>query len=355
MRIPITDADAGARLDKLLVQKVPGLGRAGAKRLFAEGRVRLLSVDPPPPAPEAPPTSPTSEASSAGPRLGSGPPHPHGRRAVKGDVATPGDAIEIDLDETAQGSAAVADPDAPLSVVLETPLVVVLDKPAGQPTAPLDPGERGTLANALLARYPETAGIGFSPREPGLCHRLDTGTSGLVLAARTLTAFATLTGALKDGRLDKRYLVICAAADLPESGTIEIPLAPHPKDRRRVYACIHPRDVARLGPRPASTSYQKLREHGPWALVEVKAPKAARHQIRAHFAAIEHPLAGDALYGGPPLPARADAAPGDDGGAPDGARHALHAHRIVWKGDATVPAFEVVSPLPADLAALLGE
>jgi 23S rRNA pseudouridine1911/1915/1917 synthase len=343
VRIPITEADAGARLDKLLVQKVPGLGRAGAKRLFAEGRVRLVSVDPPP--------SPAPEVPGDGPRMGSGPPHPSGRRAVKGDVAALGDAIELDLDETAQGSAAVADPEAPLSVVLETPLVVVLDKPAGQPTAPLDPGERGTLANALLARYPETAGIGFSPREPGLCHRLDTGTSGLVLAARTLEAFATLTGALKDGRLDKRYLVICATENLPESGTIEIPLAPHPKDRRRVYACVHPRDVARLGPRAASTSYQKLREHGPWALVEVKAPKAARHQIRVHFAAIEHPLAGDALYGGPPLPSGSEAVEG----APDTARHALHAHRIVWKGDATVPAFEVLSPLPADLAALLGE
>ncbi len=318
MRIPITEADAGARLDKILVQKVPGLGRAGAKRLFAEGRVRVVAGG-------------------------------LGRKASKGDVATPGDAIELDLEETAQGSAAVPDPDAPLTVLLETAQVVVVEKPAGQPTAPLDPGERGTLANALLARYPEMAGIGFSPREPGLCHRLDTGTSGLVLAARTVDAFNTLTKALKEGRLDKRYLVICAAADLPESGIIDIPLAPHPKDRRRVYACTHERDVARLAPRPASTRYQKLREHGPWALVEVKAAKAARHQIRAHFAAIEHPLAGDALYGGPPLPV------GDGAAAGEGSRHALHAHKIMWRGDATVPAFAIESPLPADLAGLVPE
>jgi 23S rRNA pseudouridine1911/1915/1917 synthase len=318
VRIPITDTDTGARLDKILVQKVPGLGRAGAKRLFAEGRVRVVTGG-------------------------------LGHKASKGDIANPGDSIELDLEETAQGSAAVPDPEAPLTVLLETPHVVVLDKPAGQPTAPLDPGERGTLANALLARYPELAGIGFSPREPGLCHRLDTGTSGLVLAARTEAAFQTLTRALKEGRLDKRYLVICAAADLPESGIIDIPLAPHPKDRRRVYACTHERDVARLGPRPASTSYQKLREHGYWALVEVKAAKAARHQIRAHFAAIDHPLAGDALYGGLPLPVAEGAV------APEGSRHALHAHRIVWKGDATVPAFSIESPLPADLAALVPE
>ncbi len=249
------------------------------------------------------------------------------RRAVKGDVATAGEALEIDLAENALGSAAVPDPEAPLHVLLETPQVVVLDKPAGQPTAPLDPGERGTLANALVARFPEMAGIGFSPREPGLCHRLDTGTSGIVLAARTAHGVQTLTRALKEGRLDKRYLVICAALDLPESGAIDIPLAPHPKDRRRVYACVHPRDVARYAARPASTEYTRLREHGAWALVEAKAPKAARHQIRAHFAAIEHPLAGDELYGGPPLAAPAEGAAPE--AAPDAARHALHAHRIV--------------------------
>lgn len=314
VRIPLRTADAGARLDKLLVQKVPGLGRAGAKRLFAEGKVRLCPA-----------------GSEKGPR------------AAKGDVGAEGDVVEIELDASAAGMGALPDPDANLTVVLETPHVVVADKRAGQPSAPLDPGEVGTLANALLARYPEIAGIGFSPREPGLCHRLDTGTSGLVLCARTIQTFNTLTTALKEGRLDKRYLVICEARDLPESGTIEIPLAPHPKDRRRVYACVHPRDVDRLAPRPATTVYQKLREHGPYAVVEVRAPKAARHQIRAHFAAIEHPLVGDVLYGGSPMP-----------DAPEGAaRHALHAHMIVWKGDADVPAFTASSNLPPELARLV--
>ena len=317
MRIDITDAEAGTRLDKLLIVKVPGLGRATAKRLFAEGRVRIYP--------------------GGGER---------GHRAAKGDVATAADVIDLDLEPSTAASGATPEPDATLKVVLETPEVVIVDKPAGQPTAPLDPGETGTLANALLGRYPELGGLGFSPREPGLCHRLDTGTSGLVLAARTGAAFSLLTAALKEGRLDKRYLLNCKAADLPESGTIDIPLAPHPKDRRRVYPCIHPRDVVRYSPRPASTSYTKVREHGEWALVEVKAPKAARHQIRAHFAAIGHPLAGDLLYGGEAIPGHSS--------SDEGARHALHAHRITWPGDKGVPAFSVESPLPADLAALVG-
>jgi 23S rRNA pseudouridine1911/1915/1917 synthase len=312
MKITITDAQAGTRIDKLLVQAVPGLGRAGAKRLFEKGLVRL-------------------QTGAEG----------RARVASKGDVASAGDVLDVDIEVSDEGGAAVPDPEAPLTIVLERPDLLVVEKPAGQPTAPLNPGERGTLANALLARYPELAGIGFSPREPGLCHRLDTETSGLVLVARTAEAFEVLTRALKEGRLDKRYLLVCDALDLPESGSIEIPLAPHPKDKRRVYPCAHPRDVARYAPRPASTSYSLVRAAGDLALVEARAPKALRHQIRAHLAAIDHPLAGDTLYGGREVPGLS--------------RHALHAHRIAWGGDAKVPAFSAMSPLPADIAALVGE
>jgi 23S rRNA pseudouridine1911/1915/1917 synthase len=311
MKITVNEAQAGVRLDKVVLEAMPTLGRAGAKRLFEGGKVRLHE--------------------GGGER---------GRRVSKGDVARAGDVISVEIDAAAREGGALPDPDAPLSVVLETREVIVLDKPAGQPTAPLSPGERGTLANALVARYPECAGIGFSPREPGLCHRLDTETSGLVLAARTSEAFEVLTRAIKEERLDKRYLLVCAARDLPESGTIEIPLAPHPKDRRRVYPCVHPRDVERYAPRPARTTYQRLSEREGWALVEARAGKATRHQIRAHFAAIEHPLAGDTLYGGPSVEGLS--------------RHALHASWIAWGGDAKVPAFTASSALPADIAAVVG-
>lgn len=309
MKIEIGEKQAGGRLDKVVVAALPGVGRAGAKRLFAEGRVHLV------------------------PASGGRP-----RRAAKGDVAATGDLVEVDVTPADANGGAVPEPEAVLELLLERNDLVVVDKPAGQPTAPLDPGERGTLANALVGRWPEMVSIGFSAREPGLCHRLDTETSGCVLAARTEAAFTALTRALKDGRLDKRYLLLCAAADLPETGTIEIPLAPHPKDRRRVYPCIHPRDVARYAPRAATTTYRTLSLHGELALVEASAPRAARHQIRAHFAAIDHPLAGDALYGGPAIAGLT--------------RQALHAHAITWRGDAVVPAFAVRSPLPADLAAL---
>lgn len=309
MQVVVEEHEVGVRLDKLLTARLSGIGRVLVKRLFAEGKVQIVAEGRRP------------------------------RRAAKGDVAALGTTLVVELDATS--TEAVADPDAPLEVVFSTDAVLVLEKPAGQPTAPLAPGEKGSLANALVARYPEVASCGFSPREPGLCHRLDTDTSGLVLAARSPAAFEALTAGLREGRLDKRYLLVVSAADLPESGTIDIPLAPHPKDRRRVLACVHPRDVDRESPRPATTTFTKVREHGPLALVEARAARALRHQIRAHFAAIGFPLVGDALYGG---------------AASHGlTRHALHAHRIVWPGDATVPAFVVTSPLPPDLLALVPE
>src|SRR5262249_5589367 len=160
--------------------------------------------------------------------------------------------VEVEIEPIEDAGRALPDAGVPLVIAFETERVVIVDKAPGVPSAPIAPGEKGTIANALVARYPEMAALGFSPREPGLCHRLDTGTSGLLLAARTAAAFTTLTSALKEGRLDKRYLLLVSAADLPESGTIDFPLAPHPKDRRRVYACVHPRDVARYAPRPAA-------------------------------------------------------------------------------------------------------
>ncbi|HEY3819447.1 MAG TPA: RluA family pseudouridine synthase [Polyangiaceae bacterium] len=305
----VPEALDGARLDKALSQLVPELSRARVKRAIELGAVRV-----------------------------------NGRRVPKGATVARGDALRIDVAQVAD-SPAVASPEAPLKVVLETPEVLVVDKPAGQPTAPIRPGETGTLVNALLGRFPELvpadgdAYIGHSARDPGILHRLDTETSGAVVVARTASTFATLKAALKEGQLDKRYLLVCVAEGLPEEGTIEFPLANHPKDQRRVYACVHPRDVMRYEPRPAVTRYRVLRTAGTWALVEARVGKALRHQIRAHFAAIGHPLAGDELYGGPIIRALG--------------RHALHAAQVSYSGGGGLAAFDVTVPLPKDMMTLL--
>ncbi|MBI4701214.1 MAG: RluA family pseudouridine synthase [Deltaproteobacteria bacterium] len=309
MDVRVPSELAGRRLDRLLATALPGLGRGGVRRLLDAGLVWVVAEG------------------------------ARSRPARKGERVAEGEIIRVELAPEAASGAALPDPGAALSVVLETSALVVADKPAGQPTAPVAPGERGTLAGALLARYPEMAGVGFSPREPGLCHRLDTGTSGLVLAARSPAAFARLTTALRAGKIDKRYLLVCPAAGLPERGTIDLPLAPWPGDKRRVRAVAAEAGADPGAGRPAATRYRVLRRAGALALCEASAPRAARHQIRAHFAAIGHPIAGDALYG-----SAASVSLG---------RQALHASLIEFAGDDCVPAFVARSELPAELAELV--
>jgi 23S rRNA pseudouridine1911/1915/1917 synthase len=296
----------GSRLDKAALALAVGLSRAQVKRAILEGTLRV-----------------------------------GGRSRPKGAQVAAGEVLSIVVaEETDQDGSAVPSPDAALTVLFEAPELVIVDKPAGEPTAPLRLGETGTLANALVGRYPELAGIGYGPREPGLLHRLDTGTSGLVIAARSKAAFDALSAALKAGRIAKEYQLVCKSEDLPDASVIEFPIAKHPKDSRRVYPCIHPRDVMRYAPRPASTSYRVLRRHEPWALVVATVSKALRHQIRAHFAAIDHPLVGDTLYGGIDIPALG--------------RHALHASRVAFDGGGDPGlAFDVSSPLPDVLANLV--
>jgi len=339
-QLTVTRSQAGQRLDKLVgcllgaelssgatarpLGSQPGsahdageravLGRAALQELFSNGSVWVTGAD------------------------------GRHRRASKGESAVEGERIVVCPDPehwpAGEPIRALPDPEAVLRVVLETEALVVVDKPARQPCAPLEPRERGTVANALLARYPEMAKVGFSPREPGLCHRLDNDTSGLLLAARSAAAFATLTAELKAGRLHKRYLLVCKALGLPERGVIDAPLAPHPRDARRVLCCVDSRDRARLDPRPALTRFRVLRRAGDLALVEARVPHAGRHQIRALFAAIGHPIHGDRLYG-------------SKTGLELG-RHALHASLLAFRGAEGIAPFRVRSPLPVELRALLG-
>ncbi len=305
----VTEALHGARLDRAAAQLAAeggaGLSRARLKKAIDEGAVRV-----------------------------------NGRYCPKGGTVATGDVISVATEQVPTPDApATPAPEAPLDVRFEGEGVLVVDKPAGVPSAPLRPGETGTLANALVGHYPDLAGVGYGPREPGLLHRLDTDTSGLLVVARSAAAFDTLKVALKEGRLDKTYLVVCKSDGLPDRGVIEFPLANHPKDQRRVYACVHPRDVMRYAPRPAATRFVVKRRGGTWALAEVTVAKALRHQIRVHFSAFGFPLAGDKLYGGEMIE-------GLD-------RHALHASRVAFAGAKGVAKFDVSSELPGELVDLL--
>jgi len=299
LRLVVSAADGGERLDKFLARTVPGVGRKRARELCELGHVRV-----------------------------------DGRRARAAEPLRAGANIELPLDEERP----VGELDLDLDVRLELASVLVVHKPPGQPSATLRPGERGTLVNALVARYPELGGTGHRLREPGLVHRLDTETSGLLVVARTAPAFATLTRALGAGRLTKRYLAIVAACELPAAGVVDAPLGPDPARRGRVHVVLDPaRDYAK----PSTTRFRILERSERYLLLELEVARAFRHQIRAHLASLGAPLVGDALYAGPAWPAA-------------GTRHALHASYVAWAGDRTVPSFAVNAELPEDMRRLLG-
>ncbi len=225
-----------------------------------------------------------------------------------------------------------------LTVLHEDPEVLVLDKPAGMAPHPLEAGERGTLANAIAARYPECVAASADPREAGLVHRLDLETSGCIAAARTAEAYRVLRAAFGEGRVEKRYLALVGGLP-PAEGEIALPLASDPKDRRRVWPCGSQAEAERLGAQPALTRYRLLERAGPFALLEVEIVTGARHQIRAHLAAVGAPVAGDALYGGPEVAGLS--------------RQFLHAARLAFDHPAGRGRVQAASPLPADLAAIL--
>lgn len=230
----------------------------------------------------------------------------------------------------------VGQSDLALPILYEDEALVMVDKPAGVPAVALRPGDRGTVANALIGRYPELSGIG-RPFEAGLVHRLDTPTSGVLGAARTADDWQRLRAQFSARQVGKLY-VAAVRGVIAQPGAITTPIAHRPDDTRAMVACnagAHPG-----GGRRAITRYRALQRWHESTLVAVTIQTGVRHQIRVHLASIGHPVLGDALYGDQ---ASATAAP----------RLMLHAARLTLTHPRTGNRFAVRSPLPDDFRAAL--
>ncbi|MBL9039355.1 MAG: RluA family pseudouridine synthase [Archangium sp.] len=256
-----------------------------------------------------------------------------GRRAKKGVALQAGQKIDVEVTETS--STAVADADLSVPVLWEDDVLVFVNKPARVPSQPLAPNERGTVANALVSKYPGIEEVGDDPREAGLCHRLDVETSGVMVAAKTREAWLAVreqfsgdgSGGSGPGSIDKRYLAL-VDGPIADEGTIDVGLAHH-GDHVRV--AVLPTDDAR----PARSHFTVERRAGTRALVSVRIETGVLHQVRAHLAAIGAPIAGDALYGGKALPALE--------------RFFLHASSLTVRHPVTGKPVRVECPLPDDL------
>ncbi len=259
----------------------------------------------------------------------------NGRRAVKGALVHSGASVEVEASPTL--AAIVPDSEPQVEVLFEDPALIVINKPGGVPCHPLRPGERGTVMNAVVARFPETAAIGDKPVEGGLIHRLDNGTSGALMIARTADAFTTVRRALRSGAIKRKYLAL-VSGNLKAPLNLDAPIAHHPKNPRRMIVC-NESDSERLGARPAVTRVEPVRRVGNFTLVSVMPSTGMRHQIRVHLAKAGIPIVGDDLYGGAPTDLRTG-------------RFWLHLSEIEFESPAS-GASKVSAPLPGELARLL--
>ena len=246
------------RVDKALAKFYPAAGRRVLAELFEDGSVKVA-----------------------------------GKRAKKGDRVVPGDEIEVSR-EPVHGTALRPAPDpevaAKLVVLLERSDLVVVSKPAGMPSQPLKPGELGTVANGIVSKYPECVAIGDDPRDGGLVHRLDIGTSGVLVIARTAEVHRALREAFGAGLVDKQYLAIVEGR--PVSKECDAPL----EQRGKRVIADHTDGL------PAHTDFTVERATETHALVRCEAKTGRMHQVRAHLAAVGSPIVGDELYGGAALP-----------------------------------------------------
>jgi 23S rRNA pseudouridine1911/1915/1917 synthase len=240
-----------------------------------------------------------------------------------------GEAIAV---EPAQRSPLSAAPEQiPLSVLYEDDDLVAIDKPAGMVVHAGAGVHSGTLVNALLGRFRSLSAVG-GPLRPGIVHRLDRFTSGVLLVAKNDVAHRRLAEQFTGRRVEKVYLALVHGKVKADHGRIERPIARDPVRRIRMTAKLD-------SGRAAWSEYQVLRRFPDFTLLEVRIGTGRTHQIRVHLASIGHPVAGDKLYG----------APAREEGSPAPGRYFLHAHRIRFTRPSDGREMTLVSPLPPEL------
>ncbi len=265
---------------------------------------------------------------------------------VNGKIAKPsyklrdGDEIEVEL--VASPIDVFTPEDIPLDIVYEDDVLVVVNKPAGLVVHPAAGTPSGTLANALAYYFQKLPGTGV---RPGIVHRLDRDTSGLLVVAKTDAALENLSDQFRDRTVYKLYVALVHGRVLSNSGKIDQPLARDPSNRTRMA-------VVRAG-RNALTLYRVRRAYDRFTLLDVELKTGRTHQIRVHLTWMKHPVVGDETYGGgrdntikdPRLRARIRGLN----------RHFLHAQKLGFKHPATGEFVKFESPLPHALEELLGE
>ena len=285
---------AGVRLDKFVGERCSELSRTHAQQLIADGFITVNG------------------------------------KAVKPSLKlAPGDTVDITIPP--ESPSTLEPENIPLNIIYEDADLLVIDKPAGLAVHPAPGTPAHTLVNAVLSYLPGLAADADSLR-PGIVHRLDKDTSGLILVAKNRVAQANLSEQFKSRAVSKSYLVLVKGKLTPEKGIIEADIGRDPRNRQRMAVVASGRE--------ARTDYRVIKYYGNYSLLEIKPETGRTHQIRVHLAAIGFPVVGDTTYGYK---------------SPHLSRQFLHASKIGFRLPSTGQYVEFESPLPPDLEKALME
>ena len=281
--------ESGERIDALLARSIDGFSRSQAQKLI-EAENALVN----------------------------------GRPVKKNYTVQTGDNVEVVIPEAAE--IPLLPQDLPLDIAYEDDSVIVVNKARGMVVHPAPGHPDGTLVNALLFHCGDSlSGIGGEKR-PGIVHRIDMNTSGLIIAAKTDRSHASLTGQLSDHSLYREYVAVVNGRMKNDSGTVDAPIGRHPVDRKRMA-------VTEINSRNAVTHWEVLERYRDYTVLKCVLETGRTHQIRAHMAYIGHPLLGDALYG----------AKAPDKGLTG---QCLHARKLFFTHPVTSDRMEIEAPLP---------
>ncbi|SDF39931.1 RluA family pseudouridine synthase [Sporolituus thermophilus] len=291
------DADKGKRLDLFLVERLPELSRTHIQRLIAAGEVTV-----------------------------------NGKAGKANYKLTPADSVTIRLPEPKP--AEIKAEAIPLDILYEDEDIIVINKPRGMVVHPAAGNYEGTLVNALLRHCDRLSGINGVSR-PGIVHRLDKDTSGVMIAAKTDRAHLDLARQIKERTAGRKYVAIVHGNIKENQGIINAPIGRHPTERKKMA-------VVFVNSKEAITTFQVLERFGDYTLVECKLLTGRTHQIRVHMAYIGHPVVGDPVYG-----------PERQRFAITG--QALHAAELTFQHPITGERMNFTAPLPDDMRAILDD
>lgn len=293
--------EADQRLDRYLVSALPALSRTNVQQLIVDGAILV-----------------------------------NGRPNKPAYVLRPDDQVQA-LWTTPRAQQAAVKPQAlPLEIVYEDRDLLVISKAAGMVVHPAPGHTEDTLVNALVARYPELQEIG-SDRRPGIVHRLDKDTSGLLVVARNTQTLAALTGQMKRHEIVKRYLALVEGIVSLDEGTIDAPIGRNQQHRQQM-------TIIAIDGKEARTHFRVLQRFAHHTLLLLQLETGRTHQIRVHLKAIGHPVAGDPVYGS-----------GNTRRGVTLQRQFLHSYQLKLTHPITDVPLELEAPLPADLQTVLDQ